>query len=114
MKEQFVTQKIAKNLKELGFKEECFGGWEETDNGIWFHTGGAMPVTVLKAPLWQQAIDFLRIKYNISVEPSVWVNTTTWVVRNTQTNETLYNTNDSDYYKGRLNAFTKAIELIKK
>jgi len=114
MKEQFVTHEIAKKLiKNLGFNENCLGAYEETEQGLWFHCGGAYPITATKAPLWQQAIDFIRIKFNISIEPSVWVNTTTWVVRNTQTNETLYNTNDSDYYKARLKAVTKAIELIK-
>lgn len=114
MKEQFVTYELAKKIIKLGFNESCLGAYEDTKECLWFHTGGAYPITATKTALWQQAIDFLRIKYNISVEPSVWVNTTTWVVRNTQTNETLYNTNDADYYNGRLKAVTKAIELIRK
>jgi hypothetical protein len=114
MREQFVTHEIAEKLKKLGFNENCMGAYENTAQGLWFHCGGAYPITATKAPLWQQAIDFIRIKFNISVEPSVWVSTTTWVVRNIQTNETLHNINDNDYFKGRLEAFTKAIQTIKK
>lgn len=116
MKEQFVTHEIAEKIKELGFNEKCLAWFYPNTNYklLYGYSTYVGKEDVINIPLWQQAIDFLRIKYNISVEPSVWVNTTTWVVRNTQTNETLYNTNDADYYNGRLKAVTKAIELIRK
>jgi hypothetical protein len=59
MKEQFVTYEIALALKELGFySEDCFGYFSSIDNNlIMLHNRWNIGVL---APLWQQAIDWLR------------------------------------------------------
>lgn len=66
MKEQFVTQKIALALKELGFDKPCFGGWSDT--GKWcYHPDSDI---ILDAPLWQQAINWLKKSKGILVNLS--------------------------------------------
>lgn len=76
MKKQFVTYKIALKLKELGFNEKCDaiynpmflidGCWQTTNTYI-----KNFPKTeegVCAAPLWQQAIDWLREKHQIHIQ----------------------------------------------
>ena len=64
MNKQFVTYEIAIQLKELGFNEPCFGGFDERDELQYHHISSKD----LKAPLWQQAIDFYEEKYNLMIE----------------------------------------------
>ena len=75
MKEQFVTYEIALKLKELGFNEPCLGIFDFTKE---VYTGskpehfdsqekvqyifGNEKNQVILAPLWQQAIDFLKTR----------------------------------------------------
>ena len=73
MEKEFVPYELALKLKELGFKEECMGLYEEVDNNIKLLY--ADPVVTLyllntakhegriyhcKSPLWQQAFDWFR------------------------------------------------------
>lgn len=59
MGEQFIPYEQALELKELGFNEDCFGGWDK--HKIWYyHPDSDIEVD---APLWQQAFDFFREKY---------------------------------------------------
>ena len=91
MKKQFVTYKIALELKELGFDEGCLAGWsiiyskEEPDGYFLIHYDEDLrdiPKEIrwhsikLKAPLWQQAIDWLRDEKGIHVELPAkrWIN----------------------------------------
>jgi len=77
MKEQFCTYEIAKQLKELGFNEECFGWWYWINGKVAnFYDYKISNSQLIKlnshknncsAPLWQQAISFLKIKHNILI-----------------------------------------------
>lgn len=74
MKDQFVTYEIAKRLKELGFNEPCFGIYGESGELIidddWLYATNQDTMSETKnptAPLWQQAVDYLRKKYKIAV-----------------------------------------------
>jgi hypothetical protein len=67
MKNQFVTYEIAKKLKELGFNEECLGFFYPTGTFMLLAPRKNEETTCLKAPLWQQAIDWLREKYKFNV-----------------------------------------------
>lgn len=86
--EQFVPYKQAKELKELGFDEECIGYYK--DSKLSTSTNRSLESgyfdcknsekTILEfyqlncfAPLWQQAFDWFREKYeyDIYVFPSV-------------------------------------------
>jgi hypothetical protein len=75
MKEQFVSYQIAKKLKELGFNEPCLGEWQNLKTGVNLvidEEDRIFDVAVLgaeiKAPLRQQALDWLRDKHKIHVE----------------------------------------------
>ena len=64
MKKQFVSYEIALALKELGFDEECIGFYYNENN---FEIAVPDVVKVMcnkfnyiKAPLWQQVIEWLR------------------------------------------------------
>jgi len=71
MNNQFVTYEIALALKELGYSEICLGEYYIDKNKriilsykTHYHTKKRNSI---QAPLWQQAIDFLREKYDIVI-----------------------------------------------
>lgn len=79
MKEQFVTFVIAKEFKELSFKDVCFGEFvcnittSEPELLIYqdnnFEVSSCdIPETICLAPLWQQSIDFIEKEYGIIVQ----------------------------------------------
>jgi len=73
LREQFIPYKLALKLKQLGFIEPCVGyfsqlasqssGWDivEPDEPFtkWYRKG------MVLLPLWQQAFDWFRSKYNL-------------------------------------------------
>ena len=61
IEEQFVPYKQALELKELGFDEPCFGGW---DNSLDFYYHPDSDI-VVDAPLWQQAFDWFRKEHGL-------------------------------------------------
>jgi hypothetical protein len=71
IEKQFVTYEIALVLKELGFDEECFGVYSIINYKLlrdyqifqWDDFS-----KVIKAPLWQQATDWLREKHKIYID----------------------------------------------
>jgi len=79
MKEQFVPYEIALKLNEKGFNEECLGLYNLTvmydskisQPGEWFKITGPIKnhneIDFVKAPLWQQVIDWFREKHDIDV-----------------------------------------------
>ena len=79
MKEQFVTYEIAKQLKEKGFDEPCFGLYNiyETYGQYGIINIGDLHLTnvnrgfksdnAIIAPLWQQVIDWLEEKLDIAI-----------------------------------------------
>lgn len=75
MEEQFVPYEIAKELKSLGFDEECFGFfYNEQDFEIAISKVVdqiCKDFNLIKRPLWQQAIDFLREHYNYNITYNV-------------------------------------------
>lgn len=81
MEEQFVSYVLALKLKELGFDEICFAGY--TKGGGQIRMSQQVPYIgadygwkkynhqnkhIIKAPLWQQAFDWFREKYNYNIE----------------------------------------------
>lgn len=74
MEKEFVIYLIALTLKELGFDEECLAYWkndeiilysskpEITQKVIFDNYGG------IKAPLWQQCIDWFREEYKLYIK----------------------------------------------
>jgi hypothetical protein len=77
MEKQFVTYPITLALKELGFNDFHRFGWYIIEDGTEFgkslHVSGDEafyfnPEYCIKAPLWQQVIDYFRTKHNIVIE----------------------------------------------
>ncbi len=80
IKDQFVSYEIALKLKELGFNEECL--LINIGNDLFMGTGYPKsnfkyefknlnkpftPLYEINIPLWQQVIDWFRIKYSIHI-----------------------------------------------
>ena len=122
MKEQFVTYEIALALKELGFDEECFGLYK---NEILLRDYETFQwnefLNCIKAPLWQQVIDWLRETYkiNILIAPIYSSENLKGYVFNfgliTMDNlsEVFKNGKFETFYKAREQAILKAVELCK-
>ena len=79
MEKEFIPYEQALALKELGFDEKCFATWIERDirdgSGIVLEMWGDedteyTPMSMLIAPLYQQAFRWFREKYKISGEIS--------------------------------------------
>ena len=68
MKKQFVTYEIALKLKELGFNEKCLAYYEETLGNYPLIITHYEEDLYLKAPLWQQAIDWLFTEKKLSID----------------------------------------------
>ena len=70
MEKQFVTYEIALKLKELGFDEECFGYFAplKKELTIWHNPEVTNQGEFILAPLWQQAIDWLREEHRIDIQ----------------------------------------------
>jgi hypothetical protein len=66
MKHLFVPYELALLAKEKGFPQNVGSGlaaYDKTQDGtVWLHTGGAYPVGLLVAPLYQQLVDWFESK----------------------------------------------------
>lgn len=68
MKKEFVPYYLAVQLKDLGFNEECLGSFTIEDNSLQIVDMYNLP-SVVKAPLWEQAFDWLLWKLkHISID----------------------------------------------
>lgn len=75
MKKQFIPYDLALKFKDLGFHEECFSAYRNTDGekqlmgiSIWTNTGNGYYEKIegyCAAPLWQQAFDWIRNEFNL-------------------------------------------------
>ena len=132
MENEFVTYEIAKLLKELNFDEPCLAWYyfnEENssyalnsfkqdygDKFDWWkysELDSDAYVDHLIAPLWQQAIDWLREKHDIDIELPYGGNKDKYYVF---VQEYIYEGKDPKqftYYGAREQAILKAIEIIK-
>ena len=125
MKEQFVTYEIALKLKELGFDEDCINfysfypniGWSlsllgVTNEDVVEQMVCHHNIKGIKAPLWQQVIDWFREKHKIRVcnLVNIYIEATFIIYHSTDV-EVI---DGNDFYKTREQAILKAIELCKK
>lgn len=78
MKGHFIKYEQAVKLKKLGFDEECFMHYEDSEEQLHesFGTSYMKNSTLSKyetsAPLWQQAFDFFREKYDFFGKICEW------------------------------------------
>lgn len=73
MDKQFVPYALSLKLKELGFDEKCFGGYNQSGD---LHMGYNASQKDVKqnfdgclAPLWQQAFDWFLKHYSLDIRP---------------------------------------------
>lgn len=125
---QFCSYEIALKLKKLGFNEPCLTYWKSekqlhTDLSINNWTNNEKKCIIVTAPLWQQAIDHIREKYDIYISPypiyrgdSISFYKIDFA-KNGETFDTeeLFGIHDSfdTYEQARAAAIIKALELIK-
>ena len=82
MKKEFLPYQLALELKELGFNEECLALWQSKRKGepyininspknikalLSCSINNSDVEYIVSAPLWQQAFDWLREKYDIEI-----------------------------------------------
>ncbi len=119
--EGFVTYDIAKKLESLGFKEDCYNQFVRGGSKVLNSTDYE---DVIKAPLIQQAVGWLREEYGINVEAtSIWNQTVTphkmYYIPTVNTNNREYEAPfdvddiDEDYYKTIIKAIEEGIKQIK-
>ena len=130
MKEQFVTYEIALKLKELGFDEDCINfysfypniGWSlsllgVTNEDVVEQMVCHHNIKGIKAPLWQQVIDWFREKHNIWIQIEMqYYDGITYTYTIIQNNGKVIKSEEEfhEYYEAREQAILKAIELCKK
>ena len=124
MEKQFCDYEIAFALKELGFDEECFGYFGIKDEILRsidtdFKSFRGLSFECLAAPLWQQAIDWIREICNLHIEIERYVdedNTYSFIGWVCGDLEEEIPTNDDyteSYFEARTAAILEAIEIIK-
>lgn len=64
MENQFLSYRQSLTLKKLGFNEECFGFYVNNGFDRYVFTLEHPKKDFIKLPLFQQAFDFFREKYN--------------------------------------------------
>lgn len=84
MNKQFTSYDIALKLKELGFNEECFGFYKTSLSNNTpelvimkcnYNSGKYITIPEdfhVDAPLWQQATEWIREKYNWHIKISYY------------------------------------------
>jgi hypothetical protein len=70
MDKEFIPHQQALELKELGFDEECMGGYDLEDNSLYIgyisdYGIQYNPEYYIPAPLYQQAFRWFREKHNL-------------------------------------------------
>ena len=126
MEKQFVTYEIALKLKELGFDEPCFGYFEFKDKNLKLFSDKIQDASCnsdivyddfihCTAPLWQQAIDWLREKhrFHFIIEPLNTKNKILDYSFGFSSKTQIYSICDF-YENARKQAILKAIKIIKK
>lgn len=128
MKEQFCTYEIALKLKKLGFDEECFAHFRTDEYHDLMHNcencmDGDFIIEYnldIKAPLWQQAVDWFREKHDLSIDVyTISGFSTPYYSWDIISKNNIYEINhfkigsNKSFYKMRKEAILKAIELCK-
>lgn len=122
MKEQFVTFDIALKLKELGFNKPCMGLYYIKDKEFvkTNYSSSNNIITndiIVDAPLWQQAIEWIREKYNYHISTyrlnNKWCGDVYDILRQCYVTTSAFDgITFNKYEESRESAILKALELI--
>ena len=117
MEKEFVPYVLSKQIKQLGFNEECFGYYVDVEvanpflviNRISNTQGGYFTL----APLWQQAFGWFREKYELNFY--IWKKQDLFriVLQRPFENSYFFNDEFKSYEVAELECLKKLIEIIK-
>jgi hypothetical protein len=74
MEHLFIPYPLALSAKEKGFNEPCCAGFRPSDKGLYYldfntiFTNSNINTGHIMAPMYQQIVDWLRVKHQIIVE----------------------------------------------
>ena len=127
MEKQFIPYELALELKELGFDEKCIGLWQSKYNSVpYLNINSVENIDTLlsgkihnedvnyivKSPLWQQAFDWFREKYNLHYIIYKNINIDGYDFCRVTT-DGITNKNTYSYEEARLECLKKLIEIVK-
>lgn len=116
MTKEFIPYKQALALKGLGFNYTCFAQYGDTDDGIGFQIWNDENYDVWKnsvgAPLYQQAFNWFREKYQLHATITS-ISQESWQWHITSPGESLGVNFDEDFYTYDLAQLDCLKELIK-
>ena len=117
MEKQFVTYEIALKLEELGYDDPCFKAYDEKGFLQDEDVMDALKLIKVLAPLWQQAIDWLRKRHNmwiiISKKNDHFENEIDFRIIPNR-GDSIYNDEFKSFRKAREKAILKALSLLNK
>lgn len=73
MNKQFVSYQQALTLKELGFKEPCFGWYNWTGKDLSLKDNSYVDIDPTPAPTFSQAFEFFRDKYSLHIVVNIGI-----------------------------------------
>jgi hypothetical protein len=115
---QFIPYELALELKKLGFNEKCFGAFNKDmtiDLALYLsqHDAYSLRAERTLSPLWQQAFDWFREKYNLHYIIYKNINIDGYDFCEITT-EGIINKNKYSYEEARLECLKKLIEIVKR
>jgi hypothetical protein len=128
MNKEFIPYEEALALKELGFDEECFGWYDDTNKEFYpIRTTDKVGENASQAPLYQQAFRWFREKYGLIKQDYMFitgVNNHAFIVYDKIKSSNLYDCcyNDDgevigsgfvEYEEAELTCLKKLIEIVK-
>ena len=131
MEKQFIPYEQALELKELGFDEKCFKSYRQQIKYEWYDLRSSENITfnenekiilsngkidsyekyLCDAPLWQQAFDWFREKYNLHYIIYKNINIDGYDFCEITT-DSIINKNTYSYEEARLECLKKLIEIV--
>ena len=116
MNKEFVSYKLALELKELGFDEPCLAYRDCDWNFIFSHNKNKFLECEIPLPLYQQAFRWFREKFGLNHEISYAGREGEY---NAFVNDYVYGNNSNSpsvftYEEAELAAIVKLIEIVKK
>ncbi len=118
MQEQFVPKDLSLKLKELGFNENVFGYYTGSEKYPFIldvrNLEGRIEQDMIKAPLWQQAFDWFRVKHKFDSWIERYTNDETCIFQIPAANFKRVQGYYANHESARIALLIKLIELVKK
>ena len=113
----FVPYQIAVDMKSIGFNEPCFGFYRKEKLYLCdYKNANEEKISIISAPLYQQAFRFFREKYMLSGEIYIFKNIWNFDIEDIKNSMQLYTSDITSYYTyedAELACIRKLIEIAK-